>query len=438
MLGGNGYKSRHLCLFKNLGAVFVIALGATACAFEPPGIDLGTGAPDAMTPGTADGGNTPMADAGPGPDAPAAGCPVDYVPDQVDVCGLSEPSGPFALPLGTYTYDTDLEAFTEGVVAVPPVVESVAQPGGPDALAWSVDGFDLQSGAILRVVGSKPLLIGSRQAINIAGRLDVSSDRSGNVTQVAGAGGNGPASGTGCAATSGENDNGGGGGAGGGGFQGIGGDGGQGDSNDAPNSNDGTSDGGTGGALQIAPSVVRGGCPGASGGNGSGGSGQGGAGGGAVALASLVSISVGGTIEAGGAGGGAGRQDRGGGGGGGSGGYIALDAPSVTISGGAIVAANGGGGGEGGATGGSGERGEDGEATTSRADGGSIPGGSQLGNGARGSGGDVVNGESATDLREGGGGGGGGAAGFIIVRTVTPSVQSNMISPAPSITPVSN
>jgi hypothetical protein len=274
----------------------------------------------------------------------------------------------------------------------------------------------------LTVRGSRPLVIVSASTIHIADALDIAGHRA---TGSAGAGAN-----IGCAtngALPGGSDNGGGGGAGGS-FLGLGGDGGDGN---------GTNNNGTpaDGVVQ-APTRLRGGCNGQTGGQGQG-NGTGGAagrGGGALVLiaGTQITLGSGAVINASGGGGGApGRE--GGGGGGGSGGMIVLNAPAITAQGAAFIAANGG----------SGAAGEDDAGNTAAVPGNdpdptmpTVPAPGAIGPGGNGGAGatetePAQSGQNAGSNR--GGGGGGGAKGYI---------QSNVaianVTASPTITVIAD
>ena len=238
--------------------------------------------------------------------------------------------------------------------------------------------------------------------------------------------------------TNGENsDNGAGGGAGGS-LATKGGNGGPGNLNGGG----GSARGGTAGAAQPAPAVLRGGCPGGRGGDGQNNTGgDGGSGGGGVYLLAGSTIAITGDLFASGAGGDGtpnnGGQEQGGGGGG-SGGMIGLDAPTSTIDG--RIAANGAAGGGGGATTG-GKPGGDG--TTIRWNARAEAGGPGTGCGEQGQNLRIGSGAqgtalSSTDNLDGGpgdcgGGGGGGGLGFVtLYGTFTGGTTGKMISPPPT------
>jgi hypothetical protein len=200
--------------------------------------------------------------------------------------------------------------------------------------------------------------------------------------------------------------------------------------------------GGDGGATleaQLTPPGVspfefriRGGCPGAAGGDEMSVGALGGAPGGAVYLLAGQTITTTAVITANGGGGVGGAIDgNGGGGGGGTGGLIGLDAPMVSIGG--DVVANGGGGGGGGtpvAPGGPGAGGAD---SSNGATGGTTAGEAGAGGDGNAGGGNAVSGESS-DANDGGGGGGGGGGGVVFVNGKSQVSGPRLISP-PQIGP---
>jgi hypothetical protein len=271
--------------------------------------------------------------------------------------------------------------------------------------------------------GMRGLLLLATDSIVINGALDVSSKRGGQV----GAGGDAASC---TAAGAGNQDDGGGSGGAGGSFIGKGGDGAMGDTNNngAPA---GPSNGGAAGAVQAAV-FVRGGCPGAKGGDGQGGSHGGAAshGGGAVYLiaANTIHVTATGAIYASGSGGNK-ADDESGGGGGGSGGLVGLDATTLTIDG--IIAANGGGGGGGGSNQGPPTDGTDGTTMMfdQRANGGNGGQGQpDSPDGGKGGGLSQANGDTPQPAA-GGGSGGGGGVGVVLVHGALTGTQ---ISPAPT------
>ena len=250
------------------------------------------------------------------------------------VCRHPPPDQTLALPA---TIDTDDDCqFTFDQTAT----------GGPTLCGFAATTITIDDTV---ATGSRGLLLVASDSITITGTLDISSTRNG----ATGAGADSPACTT---AGPGGQDNGGGSGGAGGSFLGKGGDGGEGDQNDSgPPA--GSRPGGKAGDVQ-AFVFVRGGCPGAKGGDGTGGNHGGGAshGGGAVYLiaGNTISIASNGAVFASGSAGLAADPESGGGGGG-SGGLIGFDAMTLTIDG--TVAANGGAGGGGGSGGGMGQSG---------------------------------------------------------------------------------
>lgn len=359
---------------------------------------------------------TPTVDAGADVDGPTADadtfdCKI-FEGRQFKGCDIPRPTESLTLDVaGTYTYNTDTGALgAPGGTTTTPA--NVVVPAGR---VISVEAFNLASGARLRVLGAKPLIVASWSTIDVAGVIDASSNATEN-----GAGAN-P---SGCAqhaAGPGQSNTSGAGGGGGGGNGGAGAAGGRGDAGN----------GGAGGATVTAP-LLLGGCAGGNGGNGNQLGGAGGSGGGAIQLTARDSVTIRGTVHAGGAGGagGSGGNDAAaGGGGGGTGGMIGIESMSITIQSGAILAANGGGGG-GGSDDQLGGRGQDGQPLATRAVGGTEV---NAGRGGLGSGGAVLTGGIGGDSGANGAGGGGGGAGFIVLAATTaPSVTGAIVSPAAS------
>ena len=344
-----------------------------------------------------------------------AGVCLAWDPQHFDPTQLVAPVGPLNLSAaGTYIYDTDqLSLRDPGGGPINHATDETAS-----VVVISVDSFDLASGATLRAIGTRPLLIASRSSITVAGEIDVSSPRTG----VPGAGANPGAC---LPATPGEDDVGGAAGGGGGGFGTDGGRGGDGDANSS-SGGDGTAVGGEGGAAVPAPTVVIGGCPGARGGEGEAGRADPGNGGGAIQLTACQQITVSGTIQAGGGGGESVNREAGGAGGG-SGGFIGLDAPIVDVSGGSL-AANGGGGGGGGDFSNAGEAGSDGALGSQPAAGGRRSNNNGTDGGAGGAGA-TLNGQGVPNPVNGAGGGGGGGVGFVLIWTESLSDGGVTISP---------
>lgn len=337
-------------------------------------------------------------------------------PAHFDPCTVGLPATELVLSAaGTWQYDTDTGKLTnpQGIATTP--VAKLQLVDGVESRLISVENFALAKGVVLRVIGSRPLLVAAWNTLTVDGTIDVSS----NAT-VAGAGAN-PAACSSNAATAGDNHlTDGGGGGGGGGFGAGGGQGGLGG---------GTVSGGSKGtAVAATAPMLRGGCPGARGGKTYLAGGLGGAGGGALQLTARSSIEISGVLHAGGAGGRGGPAgSQSGGGGGGSGGYLGLEAPRVTLTATAVLAANGGGGGGGAADALAGQPGKRGLADSTGAAGG--PGGAASKGGDGGSGGHltVLAGTTGQNSVDGGGGGGGGV-GLLVLEATTVDDQGATLS----------
>jgi hypothetical protein len=342
----------------------------------------------------------------------------------VQVCLDTAPTRAVTLPGAVNPLDTS---------AATNCTKIVTQTSGPELCV--IAGTTVTVSGSFAAIGTRPLVLIGSDAVNVTNTLDVSSKIAGGSRTGAGA------NDAGCTVGSnGKNDSGGGGGGAGGSFGTIGGAGGTGD---LPNNHlpIGTATGGTPGAAQAVPTVLRGGCKGSLGGDGADSDathtgGVGGDGGGAVALIAGNSITISGDVFASGAGGavtsGAGGFEQGAGGGG-SGGMIVLDAPAVQVPG--HISANGGAGAGGGGNVG-GALGGDGSTTmwNRRATGGNgDKSGGQGGLAGDGADGTTIN--MITNLTGGGGdaAAGGGAGGLGLVWTYgTMSGNPNpMISPAP-------
>jgi hypothetical protein len=227
--------------------------------------------------------------------------------------------------------------FTNWCGTAPPVAVQT-QSGGRDAVVLLMNGLTVASGATLRLIGDRPIILAVNGNTSVSGTIDASS----TATDVgAGADYNctpATASGAGSAGTG--NASTGGGGGGGGGFGTVGGSGGDGNGN---NNN------GVGGATRGNASLVplTGGCFGGNGGGASGSNGAGGSGGGAlqISTAGTLTVASGGIVRADGEVGTTGAGAEGGGGGGGSGGAVLLEAGTLAVSG--TVQARGGNGGNG-------------------------------------------------------------------------------------------
>lgn len=272
-------------------------------------------------------------------------------------------------------------------------------------------GIDVTIGgaAIVRTVGTRPLILLGTRSLTISGRLDASG----------GGAGSDPGS---CAMGVPPGTTLSGGGGGGGTFGSLGGDGGA-----------SVGRGSAGGAAQnvvVTPTELRGGCPG-SGGARSGG-GQGARGGGALELIA-PNITLGGFIDASGGGGTGGMNNDAGGGGGGSGGLIVIAATELTLQATGLVLAQGGGGG--GGAGGSGAATSGGQSMAYNV--GGPPGDGYHGAGGTGGQGGIgaTSGPGGTG-QEGnliGGGGGGGGAGVIFLKA--PASVDGQLSPPPQMLP---
>ncbi|HUS30538.1 MAG TPA: hypothetical protein VMZ53_18640 [Kofleriaceae bacterium] len=296
------------------------------------------------------------------------------------------------------------ETFTTGGVDGHAVSQTGASP------LWIVhkSRFSVAAGATLTIEGMHPLVIAADE-IDIAGTI-VTLNGSGNATCDAEPGA--PA----CNNAS---------GGGGGGYGADGGDGG------GPPADQG------GAIAGITPSPLRGGCPGAKGGNGQQNAtdatpqlgGSPGAGGGALQLSARKTLHITGTIRANGFAGGPGRSDHAGGnacpgftgrgsggGGGGGGGTLLLESCAIVIEPSAKLCASGGSGG-GGAGGGNtdiGVAGNDGSCDMQAIGGAGEAAGANGGNGG-------FDGLPATSGQQAsrGGGGGGGAVGRIHIYQVS-------------------
>jgi len=278
---------------------------------------------------------------------------------------------------------------------------TLVQPQAQLPMVCVIAGRDIMipQGTTVRVHGQLPVAFYATRTLLIAGTVDVSSNVLGNK----GAGGNTGTCSVAAPGNPGASASGGAGGGAGGAFIGEGGGGGA----------------GAGGFLggMTTPEVpgpglkqVRGGCPGARGGNvDTATGGTGGQGGGAVHFMAIGNIQLtdSAVINASGAGGSQ-SDPRTGGGGGGSGGFIGFSSPSFTVSAVARVYAIGGGGSAGGGISVKGDAGAEaiGPADTTMRLG--FEGG---GAGARGTAGAGEGGTGGT--MNGGGGGGGGGGGLI-------------------------
>jgi len=197
-------------------AAFVLLVAG--CKFELPAESAPDGAPgdDADT----------MPDA-PGPCVPWS-TRAGHIPMTCDL-----PAGPAWTVTADSTFNTSDGSYSGGP---PPTSMEITQIGGSQLRVISVASFNVASGATLRIVGSRPLLVLSWSTIQVGGIIDVSSVRNGSMTAL-GAGANRPGCDTGNNGQ-GSQDSGGG---GGGGFRLGGGDGGSGDGGSGGGGDGGTS-----------------------------------------------------------------------------------------------------------------------------------------------------------------------------------------------------
>lgn len=413
-----------------LGAVAALAIAPSGCSFDGsgPGVAADDDGEDGQD-GEDDDDGGDSGGIGGQPD----GSPPDAEPDVCESWVTATPftpcdiapedrGGDLILAAGNYVIDTMAGTFTGPGGDV--VHVSLAVAGGSIHMVTAAK-IDIQSGAIVRVQGDKPLLMVSWSDIVVAGNIIASSNEQGN-----GAGANPSACGNSEGGDGGTAAQGGGGG-GGGGFGGEGGVAGAGGSgNGVP---------GLSGSVQTQANELRGGCRGGNGGvtDAELPEAQGGAGGGALALSALTSISIAatGVLQAGGAGGAGGVNDEGGGGGGGSGGMLWLDGPSVSVTAGGRLVTSGGGGGEGAESSQAGAAGDPASANPTRAIGGT---GGDAGDGGAGSGQEGPEGNPGIGNAEGGGGGGGGT-GYIQVNGTFAEEAGALIIPEPvEIAPAGN
>ncbi|MFN0247271.1 MAG: hypothetical protein ACKV2T_10320 [Kofleriaceae bacterium] len=350
-------------------------------------------------------------DASVGDDASTVDAEIDAPPiDAPDLCvgeGANEVCFT-ALPTAPVMYSDTTTIDTSVAATCTPTTNSAAS-------GWCVIAgttVEVLSGALVRVIGNKPVVFAATGDITVVGIIDVGSR--GNAI---GAGGNPAACMGGTNATAGNSS--------GGGFGGsFGTRGGNGES----------ADGGFGGISPAAltnVTALRGGCPGGPGGPINAVLAAGGAGGGGLALLSRTKILLPGALNASGAGGRAGELGRLGSGGGGSGGMIVLDAPVIDATG-ANIFANGGGGGEGNDLVNVGVFGQEPLSPLLAGMGGSgVSSGGDGGQGSLGGNGGVPP-MNASASNAGGGGGGGGAG--LVLSTVVP-LTGAYVSPAPPGTP---
>jgi hypothetical protein len=280
------------------------------------------------------------------------GCPSD--PTQTSACLTFAPTNFDPNPInwsaqpattlncGTTTVNTDDPDGTGPLVAtitnwcgtVPvPIVQN--QTGGPQVVVVPLRSLILSSGATLRLLGSRPVILAIDGAATIDGVIDASASGTS-----AGAGGNWS-----CGTSQGGNGSGstvrrdGASGGGGGGYGTAGGKAGTADTDgsDVPGGNAGV----TRGAATLSPLIA-----GCAGGLAGGCSTVGGAGGGGVQISASGLLDVNGTIRANGGAGAlpCGSGDEGGGTGGGSGGAILLEATSIDTAGSTLQVDGGSGG----------------------------------------------------------------------------------------------
>ncbi len=250
--------------------------------------------------------------------------------------------------------------------------------------------------------GSRPLVLLSTGDISISGTLDAASH------VVVGIPSKGPGADPGACPV--VTTPGGTGGGAGGSFGSSGGDGGS-----------GASAAGGSAAIAIAPTELRGGCPGGEGLDHTT-LGQPGHGGGAVDLIATGMITISGTVNASGSGGAGAGITHNGGDGGGSGGLIALDAPHVAFGSSAKIFANGGGGGGGSTLLTGGADGADPSGVSAGGDAGNAGGGASAGVGGTGAH-NVAPGQvgASTSSGDGAGGGGGGVGVIKVFQAPLPS-----------------
>ncbi len=367
-------------------------------------------------------------DAGPGDDVidPAIDAPVDQTmidapPSAFGDIDLIPPAEERAAP-GNWTANAvTLNTSTlTSTVALPPDVTFTMglQDNGDEVAFLRVNDFKLNSGQILRVLGTRPFVIVCGHDCTIDGTIDISAR-----LRTPGAGGSVPAVGMGKGGNGVHFLNGDDGGGGGGGYGSPGGAGG------------GTvvAEGGSGG-LTYPMTALVGGSGGGGPEQGIGCSNVGGGGGGAILIYAKHKLTFQGSIDAGGGGGEAGvlctnPSNWGAGAGGGAGGMIYLQTPDLNGSG--IAVTNGGGGGGGNcSTGTLPEHGQNAQTSlTTAAQGG---GGSDCGTpGGRGAIGTMAATASQTSTTNGGGGGGG--VGRVIIHA--PGAVSVQGSPPAVIIP---
>jgi hypothetical protein len=338
-------------------------------------------------------------------DVPAP--PPACVPGFVDLCAQLDPGGTFSISNAEIDTDQDTRC------------RVVKQPNGPDLCLFYFTDVELQAGGVVLAFGSRPFALVAKNTLKIAGTLDVSSKRQ---RPKRGAGSAPTQTGL-CGFTTQPGTAMGGGGGGAGGTLVTAGGAGATGNQDGIGGGNANVPGGTPGAAQDAPLILRGGCDGQTGANGQGGAdGTGGQGGGAVYLAA-ASMQITGAVLAGGAGGTGGGNDDGGGGGG-SGGVIVAQSDSLMVSG--TLLATGGGGGQGGSGFQGGDAGDDASTTTS------AQGGQQGGGGGRG--GDGATNATGMGGQPNGAGAGGGGGGAGLVLLLGPQLDTGGAKIAPTVT----
>lgn len=348
------------------------------------------------------------------------------------------------LAAGTHVIDSDTgRVASNGGTPLALPGGLLAQTTGPMARMINLRSMNIETGAVVSVVGSLPTIFVVHGDVTIAGFVDASARLEGAAVSVAGPGGNDVAQ---CTASTGEDGDdstglGGGGGGGGGGYGGNGGDG-----ADGHGAGHGTkgSKGVSAGMATLLP--LRGGCAGGSGGDdtvpAADEGGRRGDGGGALEISALGSVTISGTLASNGTSGaaaGGAAPARAGGGGGGSGGALLVDGERVEVRAGAALCANGGAGGEGGQLAATSSSGAAPTCTINRALGGAqqADGGDGGDGGAGAAAGVNATGASAGASNAGGGGGGGGAGRIRVrARAEAPSIDAAaVVSPVPVTSP---
>ncbi len=391
----------------------------------PPGTPDAAPIPDAP-PGTPDA--APIPDAAPPPDAPCAGSTIPFDPSNFNRCDILASVASWDVPPGeTWGIDTDSgQLFRPGGPVGGEATDSVLfdQPGGPQIRIFSVGGINVQSGASLGFIGTRPAAVVSYTDITVDGLIWAGAEGA-----IHGAGGGNDVV---CGAGRGVNGvlqttsvpRDGGSGGSGGGYGEPAGKGAKVEDSSGSTTVEGIENGNT----TIVP--LRGGCRGGKGGLPTGG--LGGGGGGGLQLVAAGTIGVNGAVAANGGGGRGVSGSNSGGGGGGSGGALLFEATVIDISG--VVSANGGGGAEGSRGGTSTSTGDDGsmfDADPAIGGFGSSQGGDG-GNGGSAMAGaeDGLEGNSNSGSGAAGGGGGGGSVGRIHFSATTTLTVTGLVTPA--------